>query len=57
VAKKEAKKVTRRLIALRVPSTARKNGRDFAAVSRFSICLGSQPIGENQKQESFVEGS
>jgi len=57
VAKKEAKKAARRLIALRVPSTARKNGRDFAAVSRFSICLGSQPIGESQKQESFVEGS
>jgi len=50
MAKKEAKKATRRLDALRVPSVARKNGRDFAALSRFSTCLGSQPIGVSQKQ-------
>jgi len=51
VAKKEAKKATRRLTALRVPSVAQKNGRDFAALSRFSTYLGSQPIGESQNQE------
>jgi len=41
VAKKEEKKATRRLTALRIPSAARKNGRDFAALSRFSTYLGS----------------
>jgi len=50
VSKKEAKKATRRLTALRVPSTAWKNRSDFAALSRFSACLGSQPIGGSQNQ-------
>jgi len=48
-AKKEAKKAARRLTALRVPSTARKNGRDFAASPRFPAYLGSQPIGMKSK--------
>jgi hypothetical protein len=44
-AKKEAKKAARCLAALRVPSPAWENGRDFAASPRFPACLGSQPIG------------
>jgi len=50
VAKKEAKQATRRLTALRVPSPARKNGRDYAALSRFSVCLGRQSIGGSQNK-------
>jgi len=52
-AKKEAKKAARRLTALRVLSTARENGRDYAASPRFPACLGSQPIGVNVKTDPY----
>jgi hypothetical protein len=47
--KEEARKGTRHLPALRVPSAAQKNGRDVAASFRFSTCLGSQLIGDKVK--------